>query len=69
MRGTKRLKHLITLVKNEMAHILQGKILVTGKSKDSSWSANYNMRALIFQYILVLGYVHSTVEHCNPYVR
>lgn len=68
MKGTKRLKHLITLIKNEMAHILQGEILVTGKGKDSSWSANHNMRALILQYILVLGYVHSTVEHCHLYV-
>ena len=62
---TKWLEHLVTFIKDEMSHILEWEILLSGKSKYPSRCANHNMRALILQQIFMLPDVNSSIEDSN----
>lgn len=62
---TKRLEHLVTFIKDEMTHILEGEILLSSKSKYPARCANHNMRTFILQQIFMLPDVNSSVEDSN----
>jgi hypothetical protein len=46
-------------------HILQGEILIPGKSKYPSRRADHNMRAFILQQIFMLPDVNTSIEDSN----
>jgi hypothetical protein len=48
-----------------MPHILEGEILLFGKSKYPSRSTDHDMRALILQQIFMLPDVNSSIEDSN----
>lgn len=62
---TKWLKHLVAFIKDEMPHILEGEILLSGKSKYPSRSTDHDMRAFILQQIFMLPDVNSSIEDNN----
>ena len=59
---TQLLQHFITLVQNEMLYMLGVERLVLDKSQDATRSADDNVRAVVFEYLLVLLYADTTKE-------
>lgn len=57
------LQHLIALIKNEVFDVLQAEGLLEDECADTPGSSNNNMRAVLFQDLLILLDGHATKEH------
>lgn len=62
---TKLFQHLVTLVQHKMLEVAQTQLLVPHEGQHSAWGAHDNVRAVIFERVLVLLNVHASKEHSD----
>ena len=65
---TKVSQHFVALVKNEVLDVLEGEGLCLGQSKQTAWSANNNVGAVLLQNLLILLDRHASKEDSNLHI-
>lgn len=60
---TQLLQHLIALIKNKVFDVLQAEVLLEDECADTPGGSHNNMRAVLFQDLLILLDGHATEEH------
>merc|ERR1719318_2554734 len=61
----KLLRHLVTLVQDEMFQVLERKFLASDESQNPARGSHHDMRAVRLQNLLVLGNGKTTEKHSN----
>ncbi len=62
---TQLLQHLVTFIQNKVFDMLQIQCIRSNKRQDTTRRAHYNMRAVLFECVLVLFDTNTTKKHAH----